>query len=70
MKEGWVLIFKTRETFKAKIAEDKLKQQGIESHILNKPDSAIPSIGNAELYCPSEKAEEAVQILKKEEILE
>lgn len=64
MKEGWVLIYSDSELYQVKIAEDVLKQNGIESHIVNKPDSAIPSIGEAELYAPPEKAEQAVKVLK------
>lgn len=66
MKEGWVLVYSTDREFKAKIAEDVLKQNQIVSHILSKPDSAIPSIGGAELYTPTEDAEKARQILRQE----
>lgn len=65
MKEGWVLIFSTNELYQAKIAEDILKQNGIESHIFSKPDSAFPSTGEAELYTLPEKAEAAIKILQK-----
>ena len=64
MKEGWILIYSDSELYQVKIAEDILKQNGIESHIVNKPDSAIPSIGEAELYAPPEVAEKAVKVLK------
>lgn len=58
------MIYSDSELYQVKIAEDVLKQNGIESHIVNKPDSAIPSIGEAELYAPPEKAEQAVKVLK------
>lgn len=64
MKEGWVRIFTADELYQVKIAEDKLKQHDIESHIVNKGDSAIPSIGQVELFAPSEKAADAVKILQ------
>lgn len=64
MKEGWIRVFAANELYQAKIAEDKLKQHNIESHIMNKGDSAIPSIGQVELYTPSEKATDAVKILQ------
>jgi len=48
--------------------EDLLKQHGIESHILSKPDSVIPSIGEAELYTLAEKAKEALEVLKTAEV--
>ncbi len=66
IKENWVLIYANTELLQAKLAEDILKQHGIESHILSKPDSAIPSLGRAELYTLPEKAEAAREILKKQ----
>lgn len=51
------------------MAEDLLKQNGIESHILAKPDSMIPSVGEAELYTLPEKAEQAVSLLKENGLL-
>ena len=68
MKEGWVLVFTTTELYQAKIAEDILKQNGIESHIVSKPDSAFPSMGEAELYTVPEKAEDAVRILQQNDL--
>ncbi len=70
MKEDWVLIYASTELFKAKIVEDILKQHGIESHILEKGDSAIPSVGEVRLYTPAGRVEEAIDILKKEELIE
>lgn len=63
MKEGWIRVFSAAELYQVKIAEDKLKQEGIESHIVNKGDSAIPSIGEVDLYTQPEKAAQAVEIL-------
>ena len=70
MQEGWLLIFSANETYKAKIAEDVLKQNGIESHILTTPDSAIPSLGEAKLYTLQEKALAARKILAENELIE
>lgn len=70
MQEGWVLIYTTNETFQAKIAEDVLKQNGIESHILSTPDSVIPSLGEAKLYTLPEKAEAARRVLAENDIIE
>lgn len=65
MKEDWVKIFESAELLKTKLVEDMLKQNGIESHILEKPDSAIPSIGAATLYTPQDKAEKALELISK-----
>ena len=64
MKENWVKIFTSDKTYQAKLAEDVLKQNGIESHIVNRPDSVLPSIGEAALYTVPEKAERALQVLR------
>ena len=68
MKDDWTIVFSSDQVYQVKIAEDILKQNGIESHILNKPDSAIPSIGMADLYVPNAKAEAAVKVLVDNEI--
>lgn len=68
MKEGWVKVFSSLDLIQVKLVEDLLKQHGIESHILSKPDSVIPSIGEAELYTLAEKAEDALEVLKTAEV--
>lgn len=69
MQEGWVLIFTSKETYQAKIAEDVLKQNGIESHIMTIPDSVIPPLGEAKLYTLPEKAEAARKILAEKKLI-
>jgi len=64
MKEDWVKVFASTELLKTKLVEDYLKRNDIESHILEKPDSAIPSLGEATLYTPQDKAERALQLIK------
>ena len=64
MKEGWVRIYRAGDLLQVKLAEDVLKQAGIESHIVNKPDSVLP-VGEAELYTLPDNAEAAVEVLRK-----
>ncbi len=64
MKEGWIKIYVNQDLMQVKLAEDILKQNGIESHIANRPDSVFPSVGQAELYAQPEKAEAAVTVLR------
>jgi len=64
MKENWVKIFTSTDLLQVKMAEDVLKQKGIVSHIESKPDSAMPMLGEAELYTLSENAETAKEMLK------
>lgn len=68
MKEGWIKIYVNQDLMQVKLAEDILKQNGIESHIASKPDSVFPSVGQAELYTLPEKAEAAVAVLKENNI--
>ncbi len=68
MKENWVKIYSSTDLMQVKIAEDILKQNGIVSHILNHPDSAMPMLGNAELYTLPENAEKATKLLKENKI--
>jgi hypothetical protein len=69
MKEGWIRVFTARELYQVKIAEDVLKQNGIESHIVSKPDSVLPPLGEAELYTLPEKAQAALEVLRSNDIL-
>ena len=64
MKENWVKIFTSTDLMQVKMAEDVLKLEGIVSHIESKPNSAMPMLGEAELYTLPENAERAVQVLK------
>ncbi len=63
MTEGWIKVFSATELYQVEIAEDVLKQNGIISHIANKPDSVLPFVGSADLYTKSEDAAIASQIL-------
>ncbi|TAK43682.1 MAG: DUF2007 domain-containing protein [Saprospiraceae bacterium] len=68
MKENWVKIYSSTDLVRVKIAEDVLKQNGIESHIVNKPDSMLPMLGQAELFTPPEKSDAALKVLKNNKI--
>ncbi len=68
MKEKWVKIYSSKDLVSVKIAEDVLKQNSIESHIVNKPDSMLRMLGQAELFTPPEKSEAAQKILKDNKI--
>ena len=70
MTDNWVKVLSGSELYKTKIAEDILKQNGIESHIIEKGGSAIPAFGVVELYVPTDKAEDALKVLQENEIIE
>ncbi|MFM9950835.1 MAG: putative signal transducing protein [Saprospiraceae bacterium] len=69
MTEGWIKIFSATELYQVQIAEDVLQQNGIISHIANKPDSVLPFIGSADLYTSEEDAATARQILADNNLL-
>lgn len=66
-KEGWINIFTSKDVLQAKLAEDVLKQAGIESHIVDQPDSVFPPLGEARLFTPADKAEAARQVLREKD---
>ena len=68
--QGWTKVYASQVLIEVKLAEDVLKQNGIESHILQRTDSNFPSIGEAVLYVLDEKAELAQVILGQNDILE
>jgi hypothetical protein len=68
MKENWILVYTNIDLYQVKIAEDVLKQNGIVSHILEKGDSAIPSLGEVRLYTQPEDAEKARTVLEENDI--
>jgi hypothetical protein len=70
MKENWVKVFSSTDLMQVKIAEDLLKKHQIESHILSKPDSVMPMLGEAELFTPTENADKALKILEEQGIKE
>ena len=68
MKEGWVKIFSSKDLLEVKLVEDILKQNQVESHILERPDSVLQPLGEANLYVLPDRVKEAVEILKKNNI--
>ncbi len=64
MLEGWVKIYTSPDVIQTKLVEDMLKQNGVESHIVTKPDSVLPMLGEASLYAPADRAEEAMALLQ------
>lgn len=69
MLENWTKVYSSTELLQVKLAEDILKQHEIESHIYHKPDSVIPSLGEAELFVLNENAERALVVLESNDFL-
>ena len=68
-EKNWERIFSDQDQLKVNIAEGVLKASGIVSHVVNNSSSAIPSLGNVELFVRKENAEEARKVLTEAEML-
>lgn len=64
MAENWVKIYSNAYLYKVTIAQSVLAEQGIESVILNKQDTAYGMFGSIELYANKENAMRAVNLIK------
>ena len=64
MNENWKVVLATPEEIQARLAKDVLKQNQIESLIVDKKDHITNAIGDYELEVPTEKAEKAMEVLK------
>lgn len=64
---NWVCIYASAELFKAKIAKDILKEDGIKSVVVDKKDSAYGTFGEIELYVQGEFVIKAKHILEKQD---
>ncbi len=63
-------VFFSISQIKVKTAQHLLRVAGIESHSINKIDSAHPGVfGHIELYVPKDDEEAARKILQEAEIL-
>ncbi|MCK9269740.1 MAG: DUF2007 domain-containing protein [Bacteroidales bacterium] len=60
--DNWVLVFNARNMASAQITAGMLKENGIESHILNKQDSEF-FIGSVDLYVETQNEAKARQLL-------
>lgn len=65
MEKNWICIYTTDKMYQCEIAKDQLKENNIQSVIINKQDSAYIIIGEIELYVAKESAFKAKQIIEK-----
>ncbi len=64
MEKDWKQVFLSGDMYKVEIAKGLLKNQNINSVILNKKDSVYQTFGNIELYVSKEDEINAIEILK------
>jgi hypothetical protein len=48
--QEWVRVYSARESYKIEIVKAMLKEQNIDSFVIDKKDSAVVTIGDIELY--------------------
>ena len=68
MNSNWVKIYSTSQAHLAEIAKGVLKENGIDSVVLNKKDSAYNMWGEVELYASEKNAREAMSIIKQHDL--
>ncbi len=62
--DNWEAVYITPEKYLAEIAQQMLRDNGIESVVLDKRDSAYPSIGHIEVMVEKDKVPVAEQLIK------
>jgi hypothetical protein len=65
MKQGWEKAFTTNELYRSEIARMVLEENGINSVVINKKDSAYGSFGDIEIYVHRKDVLNAINILNK-----
>lgn len=68
MRDNWVKVYSSNQPHKVSIVSAILADNDIESHEINKIDSAYNTIGEIELYVPEESAVLAVFFIKQNEL--
>ncbi len=64
MEKDFVLIYQTTVHYQAEIAREVLTDNEINCVVLNQQDSAIPSLGEVEVYVHQNDQEQALNLLK------
>jgi len=64
MEKDFVLIYQTTVPYQAEIAREVLADNEINCIVLNQQDSAIPSLGEVEVYVHQSNHEQALNLLK------
>ena len=68
MNNNWIKIYSSSQQYLVEIAKGVLQENGIESVILNKKDSAYNMWGEVELYANPQTAQEAMSIIKQHDL--
>ncbi|MCK4663555.1 MAG: DUF2007 domain-containing protein [Bacteroidales bacterium] len=65
MEKDWVKIYTIDKLYKAELLKDILKDEEIDSVIINKQDSSYLSFGDIEIYVKSENIIKAKYLINK-----
>lgn len=63
MEKDWSLVYKAGNEYQAKILKGMLKENGIDSVIINQKDSAYLSFGNSLLYVHNDNYDKARHLI-------
>jgi hypothetical protein len=64
MEKGWVEVFLTAHEYKAAMAVDILKNEGIHAVLMNQHDSAYKSFGDFVVYVKESDEPKALELIK------
>jgi hypothetical protein len=65
MYDNWQLTYSTTAEYQAQMVKDMLKDNGIESVILNRKDSAYQLFGEVEVYVNQDSETKSKLLIKK-----
>jgi hypothetical protein len=63
MEKDWVCVFHTDQAYQAEIAREILENEEINCVVMNEHSSAIPSIGEIEVWVHQDNQEKAAELL-------
>ncbi|MGH2642603.1 MAG: DUF2007 domain-containing protein [Chitinophagaceae bacterium] len=64
MENDWIIVYTTSSPFEAELIKGMLKENGIESVIINQRDSSYGVFGEAYVYVYKDVAEKALQLIQ------
>ncbi len=64
MEKDWVKVYSTSDVIKAEMAKSLLQENNIQAVVLNKRDSSLLVIGEAEVYVKQEDVLNATHLIK------
>ncbi len=67
MEKDWAVVYKAKNKYQADIIQGMLKENGIESVIINQKDSAYLSFGDTLLYVHNDNFDKARGLIVKVE---